>query len=30
MCSTCGGQDKAFLIAVEYRNKVILNGINTF
>jgi hypothetical protein len=30
MCSTCGGQDKALLIAVEYRNKVILSWINTF
>lgn len=30
MCSTCRGQDKALLIAVEYRNNVILNWINTF
>lgn len=30
MCSTCGGQDKALLIAVQYRNNIILNWINTF
>lgn len=30
MCSTCGGQNKALLLAVEYRDKVILNWINTF
>lgn len=30
MCSTCGGQDKAFLLAVEYRDKIISDWINTF
>lgn len=30
MCSTCGGQDKALLLAVEYRDKIISDWINTF
>lgn len=30
MCSTCGGQDKALLLAVEYRDKILSDWINTF
>lgn len=29
MCSTCGGQDKALLLAVEYRDKILSDWINT-
>ena len=28
-CSTCGGSCKALILAVEYRDKIILNWINT-
>jgi len=30
ICSTCGGQDKALQLAVEYRDKIISDWINTF
>jgi hypothetical protein len=30
MYSTCGGQDKALLLAVEYRDKILSDWINTF
>ena len=30
ICSTNGGQDKAFLLAVEYRDKILSDWINTF
>ena len=29
MCSTCGGQDKALLLAVEYRDKILSDWMNT-
>jgi hypothetical protein len=30
ICSTCGGQDKALQLAVEYRDKILSDWINTF
>lgn len=30
MCSTCDGQDKALILAVEYRDKIISHLIYTF
>lgn len=30
ICSTYGGQDKALLLAVEYRDKILYDWINTF
>lgn len=30
MCSTYGGQDKAFLASVQYRNSILINWINDF
>lgn len=30
MCSTCGGQDKALLLAVQFRDKILSDWINTF
>lgn len=30
MCPTCGGQDKAILLAVEHRDIIISDWINTF
>ena len=30
MSSTCGGQDKAFANAVQYRDKILSDWINNF